>query len=129
VMQPVRLGGCPIPTEDYVHMVLEMSRRCPSTGWVYRLLSSHSVLVSAFGEQAQDDVWGAGEHAVACSAYALTGTAVPVQGGYRISGRFPFSSGCDHAQWTVLGARVRQPDGSVDDTGRFFLVPMGDVEI
>jgi alkylation response protein AidB-like acyl-CoA dehydrogenase len=40
-----------------------------------------------------------------------TGSAVPVQGGYRVSGRFPFASGCQHSVWFWLGCVVTE-DGA-----------------
>ncbi|MFT5433422.1 MAG: alkylation response protein AidB-like acyl-CoA dehydrogenase [Myxococcota bacterium] len=129
VMNPVEFGGTPIPTQDYVHIVIEMARKCPSTAWVYRLLSSHAKLAATFGEQSQADIWGTDPDAVVCSAYAVTGTATRTDGGFVLGGRFPFSSGCDHAAWTILGGRVQDENGQPEDEGRFFLVPMSDVEI
>ena len=54
-------------------------------------------------------------------------TGVPVDGGWRVSGRFPFSSGCDNAQWAILG--VRAEDAAGNKPTRYMLVPMAEIEI
>jgi hypothetical protein len=56
------------------------------------------------------------------SSYAPTGKATAVDGGYRLSGRWSFSSGCDHATWVLLGGIVLGEDGKPADF-RTFLVP------
>jgi indole-3-acetate monooxygenase len=52
------------------------------------------------------------------AAATPTGQAIPVPGGYRVSGRFPFASGCHHCEWVWLGCIVME-DGSprVGDSG------------
>jgi len=40
------------------------------------------------------------------AAATTTGQAVRVPGGYRVSGRFPFVSGCQHCEWLWLGCIV-----------------------
>jgi indole-3-acetate monooxygenase len=53
------------------------------------------------------------------AAASPTGQATPVPGGYRVSGRFPFASGCQHCEWIWLGCLVVDSDGapSVDSNG------------
>ena len=56
----------------------------------------------------------------------LGGIAEPVAGGHRLSGRWGFASGCDHAQWMLLHGMVK---GSGPPEPRMFLVPIDQVEI
>jgi 3-hydroxy-9,10-secoandrosta-1,3,5(10)-triene-9,17-dione monooxygenase len=56
------------------------------------------------------------------------GRATPVDGGFTFTGRWSFSSGCDHAQWIFLGGLVMGPDGTPTDF-RTFLLPRSDYEI
>lgn len=51
------------------------------------------------------------------SALSLTGRAVKVEGGYRVGGRWPFSSGCLHAAWLVGGCMVYEGDRQLFDEG------------
>ena len=62
------------------------------------------------------------------SSYAPTGRAETVAGGHRLSGRWSFSSGCDHATWVLLGAIVLDADGNPADF-RTFLLPASDYAI
>ena len=45
-----------------------------------------------------------------------TGQALLVPGGYRVSGRFPFASGCHHCEWVWLGCVVMADGAPVLDT-------------
>ena len=62
------------------------------------------------------------------SSYAPTERAVQVAGGYRLSGRWSFSSGCDHASWVLLGGVVSDADGHPVDF-KTFLLPISDYTI
>jgi resorcinol 4-hydroxylase (FADH2) len=72
-------------------------------------------------------VWGDDPEAVASSSLAPREAARPVPGGWRLSGRYPFSSGCDHAQWAIIGTFL----GEKGDPRHiaYLLVPLSDIEI
>jgi alkylation response protein AidB-like acyl-CoA dehydrogenase len=61
------------------------------------------------------------------AAATTTGQARRVPGGYRVSGRFPFVSGCQHCEWVWLGCTVVENDdprvdgNGVPDTRQCFL--------
>ena len=74
------------------------------SAWVYAVLAEHQWIIAQYPEQAQVDVWGDDPEAVASSSLAPRAAAERVPGGWRLSGHFPFSSGCDYAQWAILGA-------------------------
>jgi len=91
------------------------------------VLAEHQWIISQYPEQAQIDVWGENPNAVASSSLAPRAAAKKVDGGWRISGKFPFSSGCDYAQWGILGVFL----GELGDAGSvaYVLVPLSEVEI
>ena len=62
------------------------------------------------------------------SSYAPTGKAVVTDGGYTLSGKWSFSSGCDHCSWVLLGGLVFNAEGNVVDF-KTFMVPRGDYTI
>jgi hypothetical protein len=80
-----------------------------------------------FPEEAQRDVWGKDTSVLITSSYAPTGKVERVDGGFRLSGRWSFSSGCDHCQWVFLGG-VAPSDGPIPDM-RTFLLPRSDYRI
>lgn len=57
------------------------------------------------------------------------GKAEPVEGGYRFSGRWGFSSGVEHCQWIFLGGLLPREDGGEGLEHTTFLLPREDFEI
>ncbi len=126
-LQPVRWGGFEIHPAVFYRAVAEVSAACASTGWVLGVLGVHSWQLAAFPERAQQEVWGADSTVQASSSYAPTGHIERTEGGFRISGRWSFSSGCDFCRWVILGGSTRNPDGTPD--ARSYLLPRTDYEI
>jgi 3-hydroxy-9,10-secoandrosta-1,3,5(10)-triene-9,17-dione monooxygenase len=60
--------------------------------------------LALFDARAQQEMWGDDPTAMHSSSYNPTGKATPAAGGYRLSGRWSFSSGCDHCRGVNLGA-------------------------
>ncbi len=73
--------------------------------------------------EAQDEVWADDQDIRISSSYAPVGRATPVDGGFRFSGKWSFSSGCDHATWVLLGGLVMNDEGKPVDF-RTFLLPI-----
>ena len=126
-LQPARWGGLELHPSVFYRAVMEVSAACPSTGWVLGVLGVHSWQLAAFPERAQRDIWGADSTVQASSSYAPTGHVERVEGGFRLSGRWSFSSGCDFCQWVILGGSTRNADGAPD--ARSYLLPQSDYEI
>jgi alkylation response protein AidB-like acyl-CoA dehydrogenase len=128
VMQPAIYGGYEYGFDALVDIVAPVAAGCGSAGWVFSLGVTHQWLVATFPRQAQDEYWSEPD-AIAAGSYAPVGKAIAVEGGYRLSGRWGFTSGCDHAQWLVLGGIV-PPAGEGTPRGpAFFLAPRGDVAL
>jgi alkylation response protein AidB-like acyl-CoA dehydrogenase len=123
VMQPRAYGGFEYGFEVFAQIVAAIASGCGSTGWVYALLASHQWLIACFSQVAQDEVWQ-DPTALAAGTYAPVARAVAVDGGYRLSGVGSFCSGCDNAQWQLLGGMIPQPNGTT--TPGFFLLRSGD---
>jgi 3-hydroxy-9,10-secoandrosta-1,3,5(10)-triene-9,17-dione monooxygenase len=128
LLQPKRFGGFEADPITFYTAVRLVASACGSTGWVSSVLGVHPWQLSLFPEQAQTDVWGEDPHTRISSSYAPTGRAKLVDGGVQLSGRWSFSSGCDHATWVLLGGIVTDDDGNQVDF-RTFLVPLGDYRI
>jgi 3-hydroxy-9,10-secoandrosta-1,3,5(10)-triene-9,17-dione monooxygenase len=126
LLKPRRFGGSEASPVVFSEAVEELAFGCASSAWVYAVLVEHSWLAASFSERAQIDMWGASPDAVASSSLAPRATAVPVEGGYRLSGRWPFSSGSTYAQWAIIGVLIGA-DGRQDP--HYMLVPMSDIRI
>jgi alkylation response protein AidB-like acyl-CoA dehydrogenase len=127
ILQPRRFGGQQGRFSLFSRIVEELTYGCASSGWVYAVLAEHQWIIAQYPEQAQIDVWGDDPEAVASSSLAPRAAAKPVAGGRRLSGRYSFSSGCDYAQWAILGAFL----GEMGDPRHiaYLLVPLSEVEI
>jgi 3-hydroxy-9,10-secoandrosta-1,3,5(10)-triene-9,17-dione monooxygenase len=127
LLQPARWGGYEADPVDFFRVIRAISSACGSTGWVCSVVSVHNWQLGLFPDQAQRDIWGEDTSARASSSYAPTGTARKVDGGYRLDGRWSFSSGCDHATWVLLGGIVTDDDKPIDFCT--FLLPRGDYAV
>jgi len=106
MLQPVRFGGSESHPVLFYEVVRAISGACGSTGWIASVLGVHPWQLGLFDERAQKEVWGADPDAVVSSSYAPAGRLPPVGGGYELTGRWSFSSGCGHASWALLGGLV-----------------------
>lgn len=127
-MVPQAYGGgeeCPV---DLYRAARLLASVCPSTAWAMQLLMGHAHVVAQFSKQAQDEVWGAGPDAWAASSVAPQGRFTPAEGGFRLSGRYQFSSGSDHAHWIILGG-LRPGAETGEPEYCLALLPKGDFQI
>jgi 3-hydroxy-9,10-secoandrosta-1,3,5(10)-triene-9,17-dione monooxygenase len=127
VFQPERWGGYQIDPAAYFEIQLALAEGCMSTGWVYGVVGLHPWLMGLFDDRAAQEVWGKDDTVLICSSLMPTGTAVPAPGGFRLSGRWKFASGCEHCGWAYLGGTPAVDGGSGDRS--IFLVPRSDYEI
>jgi resorcinol 4-hydroxylase (FADH2) len=129
VLQPQAFGGYEAGFDVFAEIVARIARGDGSTGWVYSVCAVHQWLIALFPQQAQAEVWGNHGDVFAAGSYAPSGKAVPVSGGYRMSGSWSFASGCDTSDWLLLGA-VFPPEGEGQaPSAGFFLVPKRDYRI
>ncbi|MQA83872.1 MAG: flavin-dependent monooxygenase [Streptosporangiales bacterium] len=128
MLQPARYDGAEASPVDFFAAVKLSASACGSTGWVASVLGVHPWQLALFDVRAQEEVWGEDTDVRISSSYAPMGRATPVPGGFRFSGRWSFSSGCDHATWTFLGGLVLGEDGTPTDF-RTFLLPIADYTI
>jgi 3-hydroxy-9,10-secoandrosta-1,3,5(10)-triene-9,17-dione monooxygenase len=128
LLQPERHGGLERHPNDFYRAVRAIASACGSTGWVASVLGCHPWQLALFDDRAQQEVWGDDDNTLVSSSYAPMGRATPVDGGFEFTGRWSFSSGCDHAGWVFLGGLVLGEDGAPTDF-RTFLLPRADYAI
>lgn len=128
VLQPQRVGGSELPWVVLIDVGSELARGCGSTAWNWANYAVHHWMLAFWPVACQDEVWEADpEVLIASSMVFPAGKATRVAGGYRLSGRWPFSSGVDPARWNMLGAIVRE-EGDAGEY-RMFLLPQEDYAI
>ncbi len=122
LLQPRRFDGHEADPVDFYTAVRDIAGVCGSTGWVASVVGVHPWQIALFPDAAQQAVWGTDTATRVSSSYAPTGKAVVTDGGYTLSGKWSFSSGCDHCSWVLLGGLVFNGEGQVVDF-KTFLVP------
>jgi 3-hydroxy-9,10-secoandrosta-1,3,5(10)-triene-9,17-dione monooxygenase len=129
VLQPARVGGSELPYRALFELTAVIGQGCGSTAWVLGNLAAHHWLLGMWHPEAQDEIWGQSPDSLISSALAFArGRARRVEGGYQLSGRWPFSSGIDPSTWNIFGAIVNDEETGQSEP-RMFLVPASDYTI
>jgi len=130
MLQPREYGGFEMDPQVFYAVCLEIARTCMSSAWVLGVVGVHNWQLNLFDEPAASDVWGEDTSVLISSSYAPVGKVTPVDGGFKLSGRWSFSSGCEHCDWIFLGAVVPTEELPWDMRNyRTFLLPKSDYKI
>ena len=122
IATPERYGGNGHEIDLMFEAAMEIGRGCGSAAWNYAVWDIHNWMVGHWPEQAQEDYFATGPNTLSSSSFAPNGRLEPVEGGFRLSGRWEFSSGSDGGTWALLGA--------MSDRGPVFvLVPRPDYTV
>jgi 3-hydroxy-9,10-secoandrosta-1,3,5(10)-triene-9,17-dione monooxygenase len=128
-LQPKRYGGYELDPTTFYQAVMEVGTVCGSSAWILGVIGVHNWHLAIFPPQAQEDVWGEDTGVQLSTSLAPTGAVRRVDGGFQLSGRWSFSSGCDFCQWAVLGGLAPPVERDQPPDARVFLVPRGDYAI
>jgi 3-hydroxy-9,10-secoandrosta-1,3,5(10)-triene-9,17-dione monooxygenase len=129
ILQPKRYGGYEMHPNVFFEVQKLIAQGCMSTGWMFGVVGCHPFEMALFHKEAQDEVWGEDTSTLVSSSYQPVGKVTHVEGGFRLSGRWGFSTGSVHCQWVLLGAFVppREEGGAMEM--RTFLLPRNDYTI
>ena len=129
VLQPKRWGGYEMDPQVFFEVQMALAQGCMSTAWIYGVIAVHNWQIALFDLQAQEDVWNDDTSVLIASSYMPVGKVEEVDGGFKFSGRWAFSSGCDHCDWIFLGGIVPPSETNPNPDYRTFLVPKSDYEV
>src|SRR5690242_19105558 len=127
MMQAKAQGGREGAPWAFFEAVITVAQHCGASGWVTGVVGVHPWEMAFLTESVQQEVWGVDQDTWIASPYSPFGRARRVEGGYRLSGHWQFSSGTDHCDWAWLGAVVTDaeaPSGTVH-----LLLPRADYTI
>lgn len=128
--QAKRWGGHELGCAAVVELVSKVAEGDGSSGWVFGLLASHFWLGSVFGDEMQHEMWGDDPTAMMSSSFAAReSTVVPEAGGFRVTGRWPYSSGSPHCSWAMVGLMVPPAEPDAPPTLRWGILPRAEYEI
>lgn len=131
MLQPRTYGGLELGVREFAETVMAMAALNPAAGWVHGVVGVHPWQLAMADPRVQQEVWGENNDTWMASPYMPNGRAIPVDGGYRMSGQWSFSSGTDHCDWAFLGAMRCETDGSVATPPSMLhvIVPRGEYRI
>ncbi len=129
VLQPKRWGGFEMDPQVFFEVQMALAEGCMSTAWIYGVIAVHNWQIALFDLQAQEDIWKNDTSVLIASSYMPVGKVESVDGGFRFSGRWAFSSGCDHCDWVFLGGVVPPGADNPNPDYRTFLVPRSDFKV
>ncbi len=123
ILQPTRFGGYGLGVDTAAECIRTLATGCGSSGWIANLFIIHNWQMGLFPMEAQEEYWADGPDQLCSTAsFAPYSNLETVDGGYRLSGRWKFSSGCDFASWFI----ILKPSPTCLD---WMLVPRSDLTI
>jgi alkylation response protein AidB-like acyl-CoA dehydrogenase len=103
---PKSHGGLELAVPDALEVVTRLTAIDGSVGWTVMIGCSSPIIYSRLPRKTFDLIYAPGPDVIQAGAVHAAGTAEIVDGGYRVSGRWAFASGCLHAEWLVGGCRI-----------------------
>lgn len=129
VLKPKLYGGYEMDPQVFYDVCMTLAEGCMSTAWIYGVIGVHNWQIALFDPKAAEDIWKDDKSVLIASTYMPKGQVKKVEGGFKFSGRWGFSSGIDHCGWVFLGGLIFPEDGKGPPEYRTFLVPRSDFEV
>ena len=131
---PRTLGGGEVDPATMIRTIEIIAAADGAAGWSAMIGATSGVASAYLAEDAAREIYGSDPEVVSGGAFAPLGRATVVDGGYRVTGRWPFASGCEHCAWLMGGSVVLDggqprllPSGMPDN--RLMLFPAAAVRI
>ena len=126
MLVPRSHGGAELDLPAQMQVLEELARADASVAWSVMIGSVGPALFRMLPRASFDALYAAGPDVIVAAVSQPTAVATPVEGGYRVTGRWAFASGCEHAHWFVGHCMV---DDGRQPPVRMMVLPPSDVEI
>jgi len=130
---PRTIGGAEIDLPTYVQVLEELGKADASTGWLVNQCAVFATYAAQMPRDIARSIWIDTPHSVVANTPVATAQAVVVPGGYRVTGRQGFSSGCRHAAWLAARALIQENGQTrlLEDQPeeRYLFVPAAEAEL
>ncbi len=128
VITPRRWGGYGAPLPTTLRTFAELAKDCPSSGWVTMIINASTWWASLLPDRGQEEIFANPADPRVCNAASPALIGRRMDGGVRISGKFPFASGCWHSSWGSLTGQIEDDTNNVVDRVTAF-APISEFEI
>jgi GTP cyclohydrolase II len=95
---PTDVGGYQASDDTVAEVLAQISRGCPSTGWMCTIMLISNAMPALLADEAADEIYATPDLRIT-TTIAPTGEAVPVGGGYRVTGRWTWNTAGVHSNW------------------------------
>ncbi|MEX2221344.1 MAG: acyl-CoA dehydrogenase family protein [Candidatus Rokuibacteriota bacterium] len=130
---PRTLGGAEMDLPSYVEVIEEIGRADASTAWVTNQVAIFATYAARMDTAAARAIWIDTPRSVVANTPLASAQATVVPGGYRVTGRQGFSTGCRHASWLAAHATVSESGRPRLEEGqpemRYLFVPRDEAEL
>jgi 3-hydroxy-9,10-secoandrosta-1,3,5(10)-triene-9,17-dione monooxygenase len=127
LLTPRRWGGRGLSSTSFSRVNREVAKGDPAVAWVVQIINGCTWIATLTSDRLQEELFSGGIPRF-CSSFAIPGTARRVDGGYLISGNWPYNSGCRQSSWGYYLVNLQKDDGTVT-MGNFAFVPMSEMQI
>ena len=110
LLKPKKFGGPAVRPDVAFQVADQLGRGDGSAAWVWSVMTIHDLFVALYPETFQQEYWGK-DRTLSTSSFPPCGKAAPEKAGFRVSGKWPFCSGVDNADWLFLGTIFGPPSG------------------
>jgi alkylation response protein AidB-like acyl-CoA dehydrogenase len=112
VAVPRRHGGYGMSVRETMEVLEAVGQFCGASAWIVMIINTSNWMASHVPPVGQDEMFASGANIMVAGSMVPTGEARRVEGGYVVSGRWPWASGSWHANWMQLGMMVDSGDGT-----------------
>lgn len=124
---PRAYGGLEFDVDTFIDAMLPLAEGCASTGWVAAFCVEHNWMLAQFPKGAQDETFGGDfPYVIAPGVTSPPGVMTPVEGGYRVTGRWKWGTGVMHADWILASGMI---PGDNPPRMMFFAAPAQDAHV
>jgi alkylation response protein AidB-like acyl-CoA dehydrogenase len=128
MLVPRSLGGDELDPLTVCAVVEELSIRDGAVGWCAMIGACNGLFGGLLPRAGAAEIY-ADRDVVLAGQFRLSGTAVQVDGGYRVTGRWPFASGIMHSQWLMGGCQIVEPSGAGTGAAKLMFMPRSDATV
>ncbi|MBR1124101.1 hypothetical protein JQ628_21405 [Bradyrhizobium lablabi] len=126
MITPRQFGGYELSPSHHIRACADIANVCSAASWVLMVCVAHDYIIGRFPEECQREVYEGDADNLVAGSLAPQGVIERVEGGWRLTGRWQFGSGCDHSPWFIVGSKMANP-GPDDYIIHHVMVPRADV--
>ena len=129
IVSPAAYGGYQLPVRALVEAERVVAQGSTAASWVLMVCAAHTFIAGRMPRRGQDEIFGTDAGMLIPGVPSLRGTSQRTEGGYILTGRWPYASGADHGDWVLVGCRGIRNDAGEPCPSLIVVMPKRDVVI